>query len=500
MRSALVIGGGLAGASAALRLAEAGVAVTLLERNEYLGGKLGAWQTTLADGREVGVEHGFHGFFLQYYNLFRFLLDVGAPVDEFPLIDDYVIVDAEGRAEGMRAYPRTPPFNVLAMALRSPFLNLREARRMRDFGLLRDAFLYFDPDETFARYDGLSFAELTRRIGLEGTGFDAVFKVFGHSFFSEASEVSAAEIAKNFHFFFFANPESLLFRFCRTDFERAIWSRVRARLEALGARVEVGTAIVRLEARSAGTGVDPESDPAASLGLRAIGADGREHAADALVLALDPAGLRELGDASPALLARSPELAARLSALPPPQPYAVVRLWLDRDCRADRCSFTSVHGHPPLDSITLYHRLQDESARFARESGGGVFELHAYTPPAAVARDPEGLERALCERLDAVFPELRGARVLGRYRQVRWDFPSHPVGGAAARLETASPLPGLLFAGDFVRLPVPAALMEAAVVSGVLAANAIRATRGTAPVPIWSVPLRGVLRRGRAAA
>jgi isorenieratene synthase len=178
----------------------------------------------------------------------------------------------------------------------------------------------------------------------------------------------------------------------------------------------------------------------------------------------------------------------------------VVRLWLDRDCARDRSAFTSVHGHPPLDSITVYHRLEEESVRFARETGGGVFELHAYTPDAALARDPEGLERALCERLVAVFPELSGARAHGRLRQVRWDFPSHPVGGGRSRLETLSPLPRLLFAGDFVRLPVPAALMEAAVVSGTLAANAIRTVCGSPPVALWSVPPRGVLRRERAAA
>jgi isorenieratene synthase len=482
----VVIGGGLAGITAALRVAEAGVPVTVLEQNAYLGGKLGAWRSALDDGREVTVEHGFHGFFLQYYNLYGLLADVGAPVEDFPLIDDYVIASADGRSEGIRRYPRVPPFNVLAMALRSPFLNLREARRMRDFGLLRDAFLNFDPEETWARYDGMSFAELTRRIGLDETGFDVVFKVFGHSFFSEASEVSAAEIVKNFHFFFFANPESLLFRYCRTDFERAIWSRARAHLEARGGAVELAAPVARIE---------PVGERFA-----AFATDGRRFDADAVVIALDPAGLRALRDASPALLARSPELARRLAAVPAPRPYAVVRLWLDRDCRRDRAPFTSVHGRAPLDSITVYHRLEEESERFAGATGGGVFELHAYTPPALAARDPEGLERSLRDQLDAVFPELAGARVRGRVRQVRWDFPSYPVGAGDARPETVSPLPGLLFAGDFVRLPVPAALMEAAVVSGTLAANAVRALVGRPPVRLWSVPLRGVLRREPAAA
>jgi isorenieratene synthase len=44
---AVVVGGGLAGASAAIRLAERGFRVRLLERSPYLGGKLGAWNIDL---------------------------------------------------------------------------------------------------------------------------------------------------------------------------------------------------------------------------------------------------------------------------------------------------------------------------------------------------------------------------------------------------------------------------------------------------------------------
>jgi isorenieratene synthase len=47
---AVVIGGGIAGTTAALLLAERGLAVTLVEREAQLGGRLAAWPRTLADG------------------------------------------------------------------------------------------------------------------------------------------------------------------------------------------------------------------------------------------------------------------------------------------------------------------------------------------------------------------------------------------------------------------------------------------------------------------
>ena len=64
---AVVVGGGIAGVSAAVVLAERGVAVTLLEAAPTLGGRLGAWPHTLPDGTEQVVEHGFHAFFRHYY-------------------------------------------------------------------------------------------------------------------------------------------------------------------------------------------------------------------------------------------------------------------------------------------------------------------------------------------------------------------------------------------------------------------------------------------------
>ena len=64
---AIVVGGGLAGVSAACVLAERGVEVTLVEREAYLGGRLGAWTETMPDGTTYQMERGFHGFFRQYY-------------------------------------------------------------------------------------------------------------------------------------------------------------------------------------------------------------------------------------------------------------------------------------------------------------------------------------------------------------------------------------------------------------------------------------------------
>ena len=55
-QSATVIGGGLAGIAAAVVLAERGMAVTVLERESYLGGRAGAWSDRLRDGTPFEME------------------------------------------------------------------------------------------------------------------------------------------------------------------------------------------------------------------------------------------------------------------------------------------------------------------------------------------------------------------------------------------------------------------------------------------------------------
>ena len=65
----VVVGGGIAGLAAATGLAERGVSVEILERQDYLGGRVGGWTERLGDGTEVANNRGFHAFFRQYYNL-----------------------------------------------------------------------------------------------------------------------------------------------------------------------------------------------------------------------------------------------------------------------------------------------------------------------------------------------------------------------------------------------------------------------------------------------
>jgi isorenieratene synthase len=95
-------------------------------------------------------------------------------------------------------------------------------------------------------------------------------------------------------------------------------------------------------------------------------------------------------------------------------------------------------------------------------------------------------------------PELAEAKILHEYLQVRDDFTAFHTGLYRDRPQTATGVEKLLLAGDWVKLPVPAMLMETACTSGLLAANQILGREGLRQEPIETVPLRGLL-AGRAA-
>jgi carotenoid phi-ring synthase / carotenoid chi-ring synthase len=93
-----------------------------------------------------------------------------------------------------------------------------------------------------------------------------------------------------------------------------------------------------------------------------------------------------------------------------------------------------------------------------------------------------------------VVPSLRGATVLHRQLVNQKNFAGFPPGSFANRPQTTTPVSNLLFAGDWVRMPFPCGLMERAVSSGLLAANAIFQREGVKRRPILSVNPEGVLK------
>ena len=474
-RTAVVAGGGLAGVAAAAVLAERGVSVVLAERETFLGGRAGAWTDQLATGEHFEMERGFHAFFRQYYNLQALLRRIDGDLSFLAPLEDYPILGPGGQVESFSGLPNTPPWNVIALTKRTPTLGLRDLLGVN--GLAALAMLRYERGWTYDRYDSQTAGEYLDSLRFPPDARRMLFDVFAHSFFNPEEAMSAGELLMMFHFYFSGNPEGLIFDVSKRPFSKSIWGPLSEYLTGLGVDVRTGCPVSRL-AKS-------------GEGRWSVTLDGETVEADFAVLALHVSGLQAIVADSPDL--DNPDFRRSVEGLALTHPFAVWRMWLDREARPGRPPFAGTTGVGCLDNISLYHLFEDESRSWVERHGGSVVELHAY------AVDPGMSEPAVREDLLRAFhvfyPEFEGAPVVEERFLMRRDCPAFAPGSHADRPDVTTPHEGITLAGDFVRLPIPSALMERAVASGFLAANHLLAPLGVRPEPILSIPRRGLLGR-----
>ncbi|MER6187140.1 FAD-dependent oxidoreductase [Streptomyces sp. NPDC001652] len=466
--STAVVGGGIAGLSAATALAERGVRVTLYERERTLGGRLAGWPTVLTDGSRVTMSRGFHAFFRQYYNLRGLMRRTDPGLERLRGLPDYPLRHADGMQDSFRHVPRTPPWSALGFVALSPTFGLRDLARMSPRAAL--PLLDVRVPGVYTRLDDVSAQDYLESIRFPSAAHHLAFEVFSRSFFADPRELSAAEMVLMFHIYFLGSAEGLLFDVPNEPFPAALWDPLAGYLAGHGVDLRTATCVDSVE-----------SHPDGGF-LVAAGPDERRH--DTVVLALDAAGLR-------ALVERSPSLAdaawrERMAALRTAPPFLASRLWLDRPVAADRPGFLGTSGYGTLDNVSVLDRWEGEAARWASRTGGSVVELHAYALPEDAARDVE--QKHLVEQLHRVYPETRRATMVDVRHEWRADCPLFPVGGYADRPAVRTSDPGLVVAGDLVRTELPVALMERAATSGFLAANALLERWGVRGQTLWTVP------------
>src|SRR5215469_13879738 len=106
-KSVIVIGGGLAGLSSGVALAEAGFRVTVLERRPFLGGRASSY--SLPDGQEIdNCQHVTLGCCT---NLEDFYRRAGA-LQKIERYERLLFVDSTGHHVLMEASALPPPFHL----------------------------------------------------------------------------------------------------------------------------------------------------------------------------------------------------------------------------------------------------------------------------------------------------------------------------------------------------------------------------------------------------
>jgi isorenieratene synthase len=462
-----IIGAGLAGISAAIYLAERNFNVTVFERDSFLGGKVGSWPVNFEDGYQTNVEHGFHAFFRQYYNLRNLLVKINASDNLIP-IDDYLIMTKDLGNYSFKEIKTTPVENILSMR-KSGIYSFKDILKNPKFSKLT-SLLNYDREKTFEKFDGKSFKDFADEVNLPPQ-MKLMFTTFSRAFFAEPQNISMAELIKSFHFYFLSNDHGLIYDVLNDDFEHTLWGPAENYLKKHNAKIKLGTAVNSIKKDENNFIVNNEQF-------------------DYLIIASDIKGIKNIISNSDFIKSNHFDFYSQINQQKQSQRYAVLRIWIDKDVRKDVPFFIFTDALKILDSVTVYHRMEKASENWVQKNGGGIFELHSYSLPDDFPE--EQVRKQLLEEFVSYFPEIDDYTIKYEYLQIRDDFTAFHTNLFNNRPGFKTEIENLYLAGDWVKLDCPAMLMEAATTSALYCVNNIISKEGLKEEPMFSVPIRGI--------
>lgn len=434
----VVVGGGLAGMSASMRLAEAGVPVTLLEARGRLGGRASSF-THAASGEVVdNCQHVLLGCCTALMDFYRRLGVLG----QIEWHRRIFFADGQGRVDALEAEDLPSPLHLMPSLLRLRALSLGErlsiARGLRAIARLDEGCLAALRGETFARW-----------LAEHGQSDGEVKKFWSLIAASAANELpqhlSAAVALKVFRDGFLGDAEAYVMGLARVPLVELYGQAAKAIGQAGGE--------LRLSAGVQGLG-------RASGGGWAVITQGEVWEADAVVLAVPPNVAAKLCAAE--LASECPALAKlghfEFSAI------IGVHLWLE--C-ADE---VPVMPQPLLGLMGgQLHWLFNKGMTGRRQRLHGVISAANRMTDLSNQRV---LELAVQE-IQRVLPAAAKARLVQGLvvKERRATFSATPA-AVAARPGPRTAARGLYLAGDWCETGWPAT-MESAVRSGDAAARAL---------------------------
>ncbi len=448
----IVIGGGLAGLSCAVALAEAGCRVRMFEKRPHLGGR--ATSYLLPDGSHVdNCQHVTLGCCT---NLDDFYRRAGA-VGKIRFYDRLIFADRDGRRSVIEPSPLPPPFHLTPSFLLFSALSWKDKR-----GIARALLEIARSGGRPVGAEGVSMLDWLRARGQTPRAMERFWRVVLVSALDENLDRTDARYAIDvFWKAFLANrnggrigipsvPLGDLYDGCREAVERR-GGEVRSRAGVREIRVADG--------RVAGIVLD----------------DGSQQTADAYVAAVPHDAL--LG-ALPAEVIERESSFSNLRNLRT-SPITGVHLWFDRPVMYE--PYLTLLDHT-VQWIFNKSRLSAADSGAAAMSESGEREQYLQLVISAsydlVPRSRQEIINLCLAELADVLPAVLDARLVKAtvVKEVSATFSPAP-GVDRWRPAQQSPIPNLFLAGDWTRTGWPST-MEGAVRSGYLAAEALLAADG----------------------
>jgi squalene-associated FAD-dependent desaturase len=428
-RSVVVVGGGLAGITAALACADAGAEVVLAERRSRLGGLTWSFQR-----RGLWLDNGQH-VFLRCCTAYRALLDrlgVGALVHLQDRLDIPVVAPG-GRSARLRRSHLPAPLHLAPSLL--GYAHLPAGPRLA-LGRAALALRRLDPGDP--ALDARTFGAWLAGHGQGERAVDVLWDLITVPTVNlHAREASLALAVKVFRTGLLDRADAGDVGWSTVPLGRLHGEAAATALDRAGVEVWTGARVARVSAAAGGWEVV---------------ADGRTVAADAVIVATPPEVAAEL--VPDGVLGPVAELGA--------SPIVNVHLVFDR-------RVTDLPMAAAVDSPVQF--VFDRSESSGLRGPGQCLAVSLSAADAYLGWGAHALQAYIASALAELFPAAQQAEVVDAAvtREPRATFRGVP-GTARLRPPAQTELPGLLLAGAWTATGWPAT-MEGAVRSGAAAAR-----------------------------
>jgi squalene-associated FAD-dependent desaturase len=438
--SVIVVGGGLAGLSAACALAEAGYQVRLLEKRRYLGGRASSYEHP---GTGEVIDNCQHVLLGNCVNLINFYQRLGVS-DAIRWFDRLTFIEPGGRRSILEPGFLPAPFHSMPAFLRAPAFSFSDKLAI---GRGMSAFLTGIPKDSEE-----NFAQWLARHGQTEGAIDRFWKPVLVSALNEDPDRMSVHYAGQ------VIRKSLLLSPAAgrmgvpTIPLSDLYSRAIDYMESRGGHVDLNAA--------------PDSFAWSDHTQQwTVTARGQSFTSDAVVLALAFEGLSKLLPALPQLPAAQ-QLAANLGRFGH-SPITGIHLWFDRE-------ITDLEHAILLDATIqwMFHKSRLQPQKRRGEPGSYV-ELVVSASKSMVEMQRQEIIDLAVKELAEFFPLVAQAKLLKAavVKEVRATYSIRPQLDLI-RPTAVSPWPRVFLAGDWIATGWPAT-MEGAVRSGYMAAEAV---------------------------
>jgi isorenieratene synthase len=465
----LIIGGGIAGLTAALHLAERGLKPLILEADERIGGRLSGKNEVNIKGKVFSAEHGVHGIWSSYLNL-RAMLERHEIVSGFVRANNEEWIhrtDHRVRRVHIGSVIRNSlipaPFHYIQLFLLPRFLfmlGVRDWLSIFNVWSVLVMAMGIDPFVEDQPLEGLTFGNALKKWG---PSFRSLF--FGltrNGLSTDPDEVPLAGFLAFLRFYTLMRRDAWAFEYLPNG-GGDVCEKLAAKIIALGGVIKLKSRVKRVE----------KKDGDWIVYWKQTGISGSDSAPFIILASDSPATETIIKNSFP----------AEKFFFPHGLGHAVVRLWFDKKPNKNP-EAGMFSGDFVMHNFFWLDQIYDEYKTWGNKTGGSCIEVHVYGPRETLAQPDALLVTNVITDIHRAYPELKG-HLIGPSLQRNADSHTLPaLGTRGTHLGIETPWENLFCAGDWVRHPVPAFFLERACVTGLEAANHILKLKD---ITLWDV-------------